>query len=57
MEQRGLSDFLGQEKQCRKWRAVEFPEPQELKLMNKTMTLFNSLTISEKSLGVVKEDD
>ena len=29
LEQRGLSDFLGQEKQCWKWRAVEFPEPQE----------------------------
>ena len=29
LEQRGLSDFLGQEKQCRNWRAVEFPEPQE----------------------------
>ena len=29
LEQQALSDFLGQEKQCQKGRAVEFPEPQE----------------------------
>ena len=29
MEQQGLSDFLGQEKQHKKQRAVEFHEAQE----------------------------